>query len=289
MAKTITMPSSPNFSRSSFNLVRTVGTTVSPFTGQTKTQEYDSVYWLAELVLPPMQRSVAIDWQSFFLEVNGPTNHFQLGDPSALTNTGTYSTSYLVANKRVNNTSVTLSFSGSTITAGASTFASARAGDFIVVSGATNEANNGTHKISSVTSNTVVVTDSTLTTESNTASCKVRQNVKGATGLSLLASTSGASGTIKKGDYLGVLSAASTTSNPQQLVMVVEDATATTDGGQDYYSVKTEPKLRADLTDGYYVKFTEPKGLFRLINKDVDWAVNTSSFYTMGFSCVEVV
>tara|TARA_R100000664_G_scaffold34142_1_gene54339 strand:- start:4615 stop:5484 length:870 start_codon:yes stop_codon:yes gene_type:complete len=289
VAKTITMPTSPNFSMSSFNLIRMVGTTVSPFTGQTKTQEYDAVYWVAELTLPPMKRAEATEWQSFFLELNGQTNNFLLGDPSALTNTGTYSTSYLEADKRVNNTSVTLSFSGSTITAGASTFATARAGDFIHVTGATNEENNGTHKITSVTSNTVVVTDSTLTTESNTASCKVRQNVKGSTGLSLLASTNSATGTIKKGDYLGVLSAASDTSNPQQLVMVVEDATVTTDSGKDFYSVKTEPKLRSDLTDGFYVKFTSPKGLFRLTNNEIDWRVNTGSFYTMGFSCIEVI
>lgn len=283
------MPTSPNFSNSTFNLVRTIGTTTSPFTGKQKTQEYDSVYWLAELTLPPMKRATATEWQSFFLELNGQANNFQLGDPSALTNTGTYSTSYLVGDKRVNNTSVTLSFATSTITADASTFANATAGDFITVSGATNETNNGTHKISSVTSNTVVVTTSTFVTESSTASCKVRQNIKGSTGLSLLASTSGATGTIKKGDYLGVLSAASGTSNPQQLLMVVEDATVTTDAGQDFYSVKTEPKLRADLTDGYYVKFDDPKGLFRLLNNEVDWSVNTGSFYTMGFSCIEVV
>ncbi len=71
MAKTITMPTSPNFSMSSFNLIRMVGTTVSPFTGQTKTQEYDAVYWVAELTLPPMKRAEATEWQSFFLELNG--------------------------------------------------------------------------------------------------------------------------------------------------------------------------------------------------------------------------
>ena len=226
------MPTTPNFTRSSFRLIRTVGTTVSPFTGQTKTQEFDSVYWQADVTLPPMRRAVAVNWQSFLLELKGTTNHFQFADPDALTNTGTYSTAYLEADKRVNNTNVTLSFSGSTITAGASTFASARAGDFIHVTGATNDANNGTHKITSKTSATVVVVDSTLTTESNTASCKVQQNIKGATGLSLLASSNAASGTIKKGDYIGVTAGTSASGTPVQLVMVVEDATATSDSGK---------------------------------------------------------
>ena len=57
------MPNTPNFSRSNFSLVRTVGTTVSPFTGKTKTQEYDGVYWVAEVNLPAMRRDVALNWQ----------------------------------------------------------------------------------------------------------------------------------------------------------------------------------------------------------------------------------
>ena len=289
MAKIITMPTTPNFTRSSFRLIRTVGTTVSPFTGQTKTQEFDSVYWQADVTLPPMRRAVAVNWQSFLLELKGTTTHFQFADPDALTNTGTYSTAYLEADKRVNNTNVTLSFSGSTITAGASTFASARAGDFIHVTGATNDANNGTHKITSKTSATVVVVDSTLTTESNTASCKVQQNIKGATGLSLLASSNAASGTIKKGDYIGVTAGTSASGTPVQLVMVVEDATATSDSGKDFYAVKTEPKLRSNLDDGDFVIFTNPKGLFRLIDNEVEWSADRASTYGISFSCIEVI
>ena len=53
MAKLISMPASPNFVSSNWSLVRTVGTTVSPFTGKTKTQEFDGVYWTAEVSLPP--------------------------------------------------------------------------------------------------------------------------------------------------------------------------------------------------------------------------------------------
>lgn len=293
VGKLIAMPTSPNFVQSNFSLVRTVGLTVSPFTGKSKTQEFDGVYWVAEVSLPPMRRSQAAEWQSFLLELNGTVNHFKFADPDALTNTGTYSTAFLTSNHRTNNTSVTLSFSNNTITAGASTFSSTKEGDFIVVTGAVNEENNGTHKIapSGLTSATVVVTTSTFTTESNTASCKVRTNVKGATGLALLASTNGASGTIKKGDYLQIQSDANTTGTPSQIVMVTEDATATSAGGsaKDFYGVAIQPKLRSDLANGNYAVFTNPKGKFRLTSNEVSWSADNISNYGISFSCIEVI
>ena len=282
------MPTSPNFVRSNWSLIRTVGTTTSPFTGKTKTQEYDGVYWTAEVSLPPMRRSQAVEWQSFLLELNATVNHFKFADPDALTNTGTYSTAHLISEHRVNNTSVTLSFSGSTLTAGASTFANAIVGDFIVVTGAINEENNGTHKIVTWTSNTVVVTDASFTTESSTASCKVRTNVKGATGLSLKASSTSATGTIKKGDYLSIQSAANTTGSPAQLVMATQDATFT-NAATDQYSVAIQPKLRSELATGHYVVFTNPKGTFRLISNEVSWSADRISNYGFSFSCIEVI
>jgi hypothetical protein len=282
------MPTSPNFVKSEFTLVRTVGTTTSPFTGKTKTQEFDGVYWVANVALPPMRRLQAVEWQSFLLELNATVNHFKFADPDALTNTGTYSTAHLISEHRVNNTSVTLSFSGSTLTAGASTFANAIVGDFIVVTGAINEENNGTHKIVTWTSNTVVVTDASFTTESSTASCKVRTNVKGATGLSLKASSTSATGTIKKGDYLSIQSAANTTGSPAQLVMATQDATFT-NAATDQYSIAIQPKLRSDLATGHYVVFTNPKGTFRLISNEVSWSADRISNYGFSFSCIEVI
>ena len=290
MAKLLTMPNTPNFSRSNFSLVRTVGITVSPFTGKTKTQEYDGVYWTAEVSLPPMRRDVALNWQSFLLELNGPVNTFKFTDPDALTNKGTYDATALVSNLRVNNTSVTLSFNTvGRITANASTFANAIVGDFIHVTGAVNEENNGTHKITTKTSNTVVVTDGDFSTENNTASCKVRMNIKGSTGLSLVASSNGATGTIRKGDYLSIQSAANSTGTPAQLVMVTEDATLTTNSGTDNYAVKTQPKLRSDLASGHFVVFANPKGNFRLTSNEVSWGADNISNYGISFSCVEVI
>ena len=288
MARLITMPTTPNFVRSNFSLYRAIGQTASPFTGKQLTQEYDAVYWTADVTLPTMNRTQAKEWQSFLLQLKGTTNHFKFADPDALTNTGTFNTTHLLGDKRVNNTNVALTVTnGNTFTAGASTFGSAVVGDFIHVTGLANEENNGTHKITTKTSATVVVVDSVLTNVSSTNSCKVQQNVKGATGLSL-DTTSSFTGTIKKGDYLGITAGTATTANPVQLVMAVEDATLT-DASPDRYSVQIEPKLRSDLADNKFVIFQNPKGLFRLQANTVDWDADRASLYGISFSCIEVV
>ena len=288
MAKIIEMPSSPNFIRSNFSLFRAVGQTASPFTGKQLTQEFDAVFWRADVTLPPLNRTQAVEWQSFLMRLKGSTNQFKFADPDALTNQGTFNTTHLLGDKRINNTSVALTVTnGNTFTAGASTFGSAVAGDFIHVTGMANEENNGTHKITTVTSATVVVVDSVLTNVSSTSGCKVQQNVKGATALSL-DTTSSFTGTIKKGDYLGITAGTATTANPVQLVMAVEDATLT-DASPDRYSVAIEPKLRSDLADNNFVIFQNPKGLFRLQENIVDWSGDRNSLYGISFSCVEVV
>jgi len=282
------MPTTPNFVRSNFSLYRAIGQTASPFTGKQLTQEYDAVYWTADVTLPAMNRTQAKEWQSFLLQLKGTTNHFKFADPDALTNTGTFNTTHLLGDKRVDNTNVALQVTnGNTFTAGASTFGSAVVGDFIHVTGLANEENNGTHKITTKTSATVVVVDSVLTNVSSTSGCKVQQNVKGATGLSL-DTTSSFTGTIKKGDYLGITAGTATTANPVQLVMVVEDATLT-DASPDRYSVQIEPKLRSDLADNKFVIFQNPKGLFRLQANTVDWDADRASLYGISFSCIEVV
>jgi len=282
------MPTTPNFVRSNFSLYRAIGQTASPFTGKQLTQEYDAVYWTADVTLPAMNRTQAKEWQSFLLQLKGTTNHFKFADPDALTNTGTFNTTHLLGDKRVDNTNVALQVTnGNTFTAGASTFGSAVVGDFIHVTGMANEENNGTHKITTKTSATVVVVDSVLTNVSSTSGCKVQQNVKGATGLSL-DTTSSFTGTIKKGDYLGITAGTATTANPVQLVMVVEDATLT-DASPDRYSVQIEPKLRSDLADNKFVIFQNPKGLFRLQANTVDWDADRASLYGISFSCIEVV
>ena len=282
------MPTTPNFTRSSFRLFRAIGQTASPFTGKQLSQEFDAVFWEAEVSLPPLNRTQAAEWQSFLMQLKGSVNHFKFADPDALTNQGTFNTTHLLGDKRINNTSVSLTVTNTnTFTAGASTFSNAVAGDFIHVTGMANEENNGTHKITTVTSATVVVVDSVLTNVSSTSGCKVQQNVKGATALSL-DTTGSFTGTIKKGDYLGITAGTSTTANPVQLVQVVEDATKT-DASPDKYSVQIEPKLRSDLADNKFVIFDSPKGLFRLVDNTVSWDGDHRSLYGISFACVEVV
>ena len=81
MARLITMPTTPNFVRSNFSLYRAIGQTASPFTGKQLTQEYDAVYWTADVTLPAMNRTQAKEWQSFLLQLKGTTNHFKFADP----------------------------------------------------------------------------------------------------------------------------------------------------------------------------------------------------------------
>jgi len=282
------MPTTPNFTRSSFRLFRAIGQNASPFTGKQLSQEFDAVFWEAEVTLPPLNRTQASEWQSFLMQLKGSVNHFKFADPDALTNQGTFNTTHLLGDKRINNTSVALTVTNTnTFTAGASTFSNAVAGDFIHVTGMANEENNGTHKITTVTSATVVVVDSVLTNVSSTSGCKVQQNVKGATALSL-DTTGSFTGTIKKGDYLGITAGTSTTANPVQLVQVVEDATKT-DGSPNRYSVQIEPKLRSDLADNKFVIFDSPKGLFRLVDNTVSWDGDHRSLYGISFACIEVV
>ena len=297
MPKIITMPTTPFFASSTFVLTRAIAQSVSPFTGKTRTQEFDTASWSSSVVLPAMRRDSAAAWQSFLLNAKGPTNFFLFTDPDAKTPRGTYNADALQAEARINSgsqvSSVTLSFSGSTITAGTAIFDGLVAGDFFFVSGATNEANNGTHKIQTKSSDTVVITTSVLTTESSTASCSVKQNVKGAEALSLAATSSSATGTVKQGDYLAVYNGTSlTTNDPVQLVMAVEDATLTSNGGDDHYSVAIQPKLRADLTNSHLVGFSSPhnESRFRLQGNAVEWSANAANTYTgITFQVTEVI
>jgi hypothetical protein len=291
--RTIAMPTTPNFVTSSFRIVRAQGLTSSPFSFKYKIQEFDGVYWTADVSLPPMRRSTAVNWQSFLMQLKGQENYFKFADPDALANKGTYSTTHLIADPRINNTNVTLSFNATTsvITAGTALTGLA-VGDFFHITGAINPENNGTHKITNIAgTNTQFTSDKTLVTESSTASCKVRQNVKGAEALSLEASTNSATGTIKVGDYLQIQGTSSTTTNPVQLVQVVEDATETSQGGSalNHFSVRIEPKLRSDFADGSFAVFTNPKGLFRLVSPEIGWSADQASNYGISFSCIEVI
>ena len=297
MSKLISVPSSPWFISSSFTLNRAVGVTASPFTGKQRTQEYDMVLWTGEVTLPPMNRAQAANWQSFLLECVGSVNTFNFIDPDAKTPTGTYSANHLAAEIRVNSganvESATLSFTAASSTLQSTTdiFDGCIAGDFITVSGANNVENNGTHKITTVTSNSIVILESSLTDEASTTGCKVRQNIKGSEALSLQASGAAVTGTIKKGDYLAIYSGSGATSARVQLVMATDDATVAVNGGNDHYSVPIQPKLRAPITDDTLIGFANGYNTsqFRLQENNINWSANQVSLYGITFAFTEVI
>ena len=297
MSKLISVPSSPWFISSSFTLNRAVGVTASPFTGKQRTQEYDMVLWTGEVTLPPMNRAQAADWQSFLLECVGSVNTFNFIDPDAKTPTGTYSANHLAAEIRVNSganvESATLSFTAASSTLQSTTniFDGCIAGDFITVSGANNVENNGTHKITTVTSDSIVILESSLAEEASTTGCKVRQNVKGSEALSLQASGAAVTGTIKKGDYLAIYSGSAATSARVQLVMATDDATVAVNGGNDHYSVPIQPKLRAPITDDTLIGFANGYNTsqFRLQENNINWSANQVSLYGITFAFTEVI
>ena len=295
MPKIIPIPTNVGFISSDFSLTNTMGVTVSPFSGKTRTQDYEANYWTGRVTLAPMRRSQAVEWQSFLSALEGQKNYFKMVDPDGKVPQGTYNGSRFLGDVRVNGgtnvTSIALTFNGSVITAGSTIFNGLVAGDFFTVSGANNEENNNTFKITTKSNNSVVVVDHVLTAESGTAGCKVRQNIKGASALSLKAVNTSVLGTVKAGDYLAVYSAATTDADKiVQLVMATGDAVIT-NTTTDLYSVPIQPKLRQDLTDDHFVGFDTGvnRGLFRLDSNNVDWSANQNSVYNIVFSFVEVM
>ena len=84
----ITMPSTPSFKSSNWGIRRAVAIAESPFTGAQQAQVYSKAQWYATLTLPPMKRSLAVQWQAFFMKLNGRGNTFLLGDPDGKTAMG---------------------------------------------------------------------------------------------------------------------------------------------------------------------------------------------------------
>ena len=112
----------------------------------------------------------------------------------------------------------------------------------------------------------------------------MRQNVAGAEALSLRKTSSSHTGTIKKGDYLALLSGNTGSHNPFQLVMCMEDVTFNGIEG----SVKIQPRLRQDLGNNFRIRFNNPQGMFRLTSNEVGWKTNvTSTYQGLTFTCIE--
>ena len=70
---------------SEFTLTRSVGISISPYTGGQQVYKNQLALWKAVFQLPPMKRATAAQWQSFFAELNGRYGTFLAGDPDAKT------------------------------------------------------------------------------------------------------------------------------------------------------------------------------------------------------------
>lgn len=80
----LTLPTSPsNFVTSEWRIIRTVAYTESPFTYGQQVAKYQGSVWQTTVTLPPMNRTDAGAWQSFFMQLNGRFGTFLLGDPDA--------------------------------------------------------------------------------------------------------------------------------------------------------------------------------------------------------------
>ncbi len=70
---------------------------------------------------------------------------------------------------------------------------------------------------------------------------------------------------------------------------MTEDATETNQSGNtNDFSVAIQPKLRTNFA-GNFVRFANPKGLFRLAGNEVNWKADKISNYGISFSVVEVI
>ena len=85
----LTMPTTPNFMTSQWQIIKTVAVTQSPFTYAQQVHEYSGAVWNTIVTLPPMSRSQANAWQSFYMQLHGRKGTFLLGDPDAKTIQGT--------------------------------------------------------------------------------------------------------------------------------------------------------------------------------------------------------
>jgi hypothetical protein len=83
------MPTTPNFVKSEWSISRAVAVSSSPFTYSSQVYKFTGAKWSAVVSLPPMKREQAVEWQSFFMRLQGQFGTFLMGDPDASAVRGT--------------------------------------------------------------------------------------------------------------------------------------------------------------------------------------------------------
>ena len=81
-------PSTPGFVSFEWKKFANVGAAVSIFTFQQETQVHQGQAFGASVVLPPMNKADALEWESFIVRLNGMEGTFLIGHPEGLTARG---------------------------------------------------------------------------------------------------------------------------------------------------------------------------------------------------------
>ena len=110
----LSLPTSPKFSQSTFEILRKTGFTESPFTGKQQVHEYPYALWRATLSLPPIKQSDWNNWSVFVMQMRGRRGTFLLGDPDCKTQ-GT-ATGTILSNGSTNAGATQISLDGFTNT-----------------------------------------------------------------------------------------------------------------------------------------------------------------------------
>ena len=92
----LAMPTTPNFVKSEWSISRAVAVSSSPFTYSSQVYKFTGAKWSAVVSLPPMKREQAVEWQSFFMRLQGQFGTFLMGDPDASAVRGTISNTVAV-------------------------------------------------------------------------------------------------------------------------------------------------------------------------------------------------
>ena len=92
----LALPTSPAIQRITITARHMVGRTMSPFTGEQQIQQFQGMWWEADVQLPTMVRADADAWGALLQQLFGGYGTFLLGDPAAATARGAVAGSPLV-------------------------------------------------------------------------------------------------------------------------------------------------------------------------------------------------
>jgi len=112
----ITVPTEIGYASIQFRARQQVAMSESPFTYKQQVIRHTGDRWEASIQIPSTQRELAEPWVAFLLRCKGPTNTFNLGDPTGTSQRGNISGMTITGN--AGDDSVTVAATSGTIKAG---------------------------------------------------------------------------------------------------------------------------------------------------------------------------